>query len=82
MTVCDINASMLEVGKKRSKALGEKQHQMTWKVGDAQNLEFENDSFDAYTIAFGIRNVVDINKALHEAYRVLKPGGRFLCLGK
>jgi len=80
VTVCDINASMLEVGKNRSKSLGEKQDQMSWIVGDAQNLDFEDNSFDAYTIAFGIRNVVDINKALHEAYRVLKPGGRFLCL--
>ena len=80
VTVCDINASMLEVGKNRSKSLGEKQDQMSWIVGDAQNLDFEDNSFDAYTIAFGIRNVVDINKALQEAYRVLKPGGRFLCL--
>ena len=80
VTVCDINASMLEVGKNRSKSLDDKQHQMSWIVGDAQNLEFKEDSFDAYTIAFGIRNVVDINKALSEAYRVLKPGGRFLCL--
>ena len=71
---------MLEVGRKRSTNLGDKQYQMSWAVGDAQNLEFENDTFDAYTIAFGIRNVVDINKALREAYRVLKPGGRFLCL--
>ena len=80
VTVCDINASMLEVGKKRSRTLGEKQHQMSWTVGDAQNLEFKDDSFDAYTIAFGIRNVVDINQALKEAFRVLKPGGRFMCL--
>lgn len=80
VTVCDINASMLEVGKNRSKTLGEKHNQMNWIVGDAQNLDFEDNSFDAYTIAFGIRNVVDINKALREAYRVLKPGGRFLCL--
>jgi len=80
VTVCDINASMLEVGKNRSKKLGEKENQMDWIVGDAQNLDFEDSSFDAYTNAFGIRNVVDINKALREAFRVLKPGGRFLCL--
>lgn len=80
VTVCDINASMLEVGRKRSSEYGEKQTQMTWTVGDAQNLDFEDNSFDVYTIAFGIRNVVDVPKALKEAYRVLKPGGRFLCL--
>ncbi len=48
--------------------------------GSAEALPFENNSFDSYTIAFGIRNVTDRNAALHEAYRVLRPGGRFLCL--
>ena len=48
--------------------------------GNAEELPFESGSFDAYTIAFGIRNVTHIDKALSEAYRVLKPGGRFLCL--
>lgn len=75
VTVCDINASMLEVGKKR---LG--LNQLSWVQGDAQDLKFDDESFDAYTIAFGIRNVVDVQKALDEAYRVLKKGGRFLCL--
>ena len=46
----------------------------------AENLPFENDSFDFYTISFGIRNVSNINQAIKEAHRVLKPGGRFLCL--
>ena len=71
---------MLGVGEKRAKKAGYNQEQISWKVGDAQSLEFRNETFDSYTIAFGIRNVVDINKALKEAYRVLKPGGRFLCL--
>ncbi|MEQ1670840.1 MAG: ubiquinone/menaquinone biosynthesis methyltransferase, partial [Hyphomicrobium sp.] len=48
--------------------------------GNAETLAFEASSFDAYTIAFGIRNVTHIDRALAEAYRVLKPGGRFLCL--
>ena len=50
------------------------------KVANLQALSFEDNSFDCYAIAFGIRNVVKINEALREAKRVLKPGGRFLCL--
>jgi len=81
VTVCDINKSMLEVGKDRAQKLSEyHSSHITWVEGDAQNLKFEDNTFDAYTIAFGIRNVVDIDKAIQEAYRVLKPGGRFLCL--
>ncbi|NMD07374.1 MAG: ubiquinone/menaquinone biosynthesis methyltransferase, partial [Phyllobacteriaceae bacterium] len=49
-------------------------------VGNAEELAFADRSFDCYTIAFGIRNVPKIEQALKEAYRVLKPGGRFLCL--
>ena len=48
--------------------------------GDAEGLPFPEDTFDAYTIAFGIRNCTHLDKVLAEAYRVLKPGGRFLCL--
>ena len=53
---------------------------LTWTTGDAESLPFPDRSFDGYTIAFGLRNVTDIDKALGEAHRVLKPGGRFYCL--
>ena len=53
---------------------------LTWTTGDAENLPFPDRSFDGYTIAFGLRNVTDIDKALRDACRVLKPGGRFYCL--
>jgi demethylmenaquinone methyltransferase/2-methoxy-6-polyprenyl-1,4-benzoquinol methylase len=79
VTVSDINADMLRVGAERAK---------NWRFGaqakfipaNAEELPFEDESFDAYTIAFGIRNVPRIEKALSEAYRVLKRGGRFLVL--
>eukprot|EP00088_Acartia_fossae_P031506 TRINITY_DN32378_c0_g1_i1.p1 TRINITY_DN32378_c0_g1~~TRINITY_DN32378_c0_g1_i1.p1 ORF type:complete len:285 (+),score=-12.68 TRINITY_DN32378_c0_g1_i1:29-883(+) len=79
VTVFDINKSMLTVGKSRSEKLGHTQG-ISWVEGDAQSLPFPDNSFDCYTIAFGIRNVVRIDLVLQEAYRVLKPGGRFLCL--
>jgi len=78
-TVCDINSDMLEVGRARAV----KRHldqQVSFFEGNAEALAFGNGSFDAYTIAFGIRNVPRIDLALTEAYRVLKPGSRFLCL--
>ncbi|XP_032674821.1 2-methoxy-6-polyprenyl-1,4-benzoquinol methylase, mitochondrial [Odontomachus brunneus] len=83
VTVCDINQNMLNVGQKRANELGLSQDSncsITWKQEDAENLSFPEDSFTAYTIAFGIRNVTYIDKVLSEAYRVLQPGGRFLCL--
>ncbi|KAL6267589.1 hypothetical protein P5V15_000663 [Pogonomyrmex californicus] len=83
VTVCDINEHMLEVGKKRASRLCLSQDSncsITWKQEDAEKLSFQDDSFTAYTIAFGIRNVTHIDKVLSEAYRVLQPGGRFLCL--
>ncbi len=78
VTVADINPDMLEVGRGRAGERGI--DGLAWRVEDAQKLSFEARSFDAYTIAFGIRNVTDIPAALGEAYRVLKRGGRFYCL--
>ena len=78
-TVCDINSDMLEVGRNRA-AARELDDRVSFVEGNAEALAFPNSSFDAYTIAFGIRNVPRIDRALSEAFRVLKPGGRFLCL--
>lgn len=79
--VCDINPNMLNVGKKRAMERGlEGEKSLIWVEGDAEALKFEDNSMDGYTIAFGIRNVTHIEKALAEAYRVLRRGGRFLCL--
>ncbi len=78
IVVCDINPDMLAEGVKRAEKSGDKS--VTWIAGDAEALPVPDASFDAYTIAFGIRNVTHIGKALEEARRVLKPGGRFLCL--
>ena len=78
IVVCDINPDMLAEGVKRAKQKGEVT--ISWTTGDAEALPMPDASFDAYTIAFGIRNVTHIDKALGEAHRVLKPGGRFLCL--
>ncbi len=77
--VCDINGSMLSVGRDRADKAG-LSDLITFSQGNAEDLPFPDKSFDAYTIAFGIRNVPDIPKALREAHRVLKRGGRFLCL--
>ncbi|QNN66059.1 class I SAM-dependent methyltransferase [Sphingomonas rhizophila] len=78
VTVSDINADMLGVGMERAKKRGVEG--LTWQVENAETLSFADASFDAYTIAFGIRNVTDIPSALREAHRVLKRGGRFYCL--
>lgn len=79
VTVCDINANMVRVGRDRAidtnRLAG-----IDWLVGDAEALPLPDRSVDAYTIAFGLRNVTDIDSALCEARRVLRPGGRFLCL--
>jgi demethylmenaquinone methyltransferase/2-methoxy-6-polyprenyl-1,4-benzoquinol methylase len=78
VTVADINPHMLEVGMERAAERGITT--MVWREENAEKLSFPDRSFDAYTIAFGIRNVTDIPAALKEAHRVLKFGGRFFCL--
>ena len=78
VTVADINPDMLAVGEERASAA--KVEGLTWTQENAEALSFADDGFDAYTIAFGIRNVTDIPAALAEAHRVLKRGGRFYCL--
>mmetsp|Transcript_21233 Transcript_21233/g.61800 ORF Transcript_21233/g.61800 Transcript_21233/m.61800 type:complete len:258 (+) Transcript_21233:635-1408(+) len=91
VTVCDINSEMLKVGERRARdrygdsALldGDGTHSagaLRFVQGNAQCLPFDDESFDIYTIAFGLRNVTDVDMALRDALRVLKPGGRFLCL--
>jgi demethylmenaquinone methyltransferase/2-methoxy-6-polyprenyl-1,4-benzoquinol methylase len=79
VTVADINGEMLRVGRERAekRRLGER---LEFVEANAEALPFADGRFDAATIAFGIRNVPRIDRALAEAYRVLKPGGRFLCL--
>jgi demethylmenaquinone methyltransferase / 2-methoxy-6-polyprenyl-1,4-benzoquinol methylase len=81
ITVSDINQDMLNVGMERApKKLGDLAETLSWSRQNAEELTFESRSFDAYTIAFGIRNVTRIDKALAEAHRVLRFGGRFFCL--
>lgn len=79
VTVADISPEMVAEGRKRADAEG-LLGRCRFTVGNAEALAFPDRSFDAYTIAFGIRNVTHIDRALAEAYRVLKPGGRFMCL--
>ncbi len=78
-TVLDMTESMLIEGQKRAEA-GQMAEKLNWIVGDAMALPFEDNTFDVYTISFGIRNVTRIPDALSEAYRVLKPGGRIMVL--
>ena len=78
VTVADINPEMLAVGRERAKARG--LEGLLWAEENAEELSFPDQTFDAYTIAFGIRNVTHIDKALAEAHRVLRVGGHFLCL--
>ena len=79
ITLCDLTEHMLSVGRDRAIDRGWL-NDFNWATGNAENLPFAENSFDVYTIAFGLRNVTHIDKALREAYRVLKPGGRFFCL--
>ncbi len=77
--ICDISGEMLAAGRRRlePKGFGDR---LQFVQGNAEALPFPDKSFTTYTIAFGIRNVTHIDRALVEAYRVLRPGGRFLCL--
>ena len=72
----DFNRKMLEEGKKRLKGY----KNIKWKLSNAENLSLPSNSFDFYTISFGLRNTKNLNKSIKEAYRVLKKGGRFFCL--
>ena len=70
------NKGMLEMGKEKLKSLTN----VKWYLNSAEKLPFKKNTFDFYTISYGIRNVTNINQCLREAYRVLRPGGRFFCL--
>ncbi|CUH66513.1 Ubiquinone/menaquinone biosynthesis methyltransferase ubiE [Thalassovita autumnalis] len=78
-TVCDLTEPMLVEGRKRAEA-AQMADSLDWVTGDAMALPFPDNSFDTYTISFGIRNVTRPQEALNEAYRVLKPGGRLMVL--
>jgi len=79
VTVCDINEHMIQNG--RDKAIDQGfVRNLNWRVGNGEQLPFPDDTFDAYTISFGLRNISDIPLALKEAHRVLKTGGQFFCL--
>lgn len=79
VTVCDLNPAMLAVGQDRAIDRGW-MNAINWVEGNAEALPFATRSFDCYSIAFGLRNVTHIDRALADAARVLKPGGRFYCL--
>ena len=79
VTMADASSEMIVRGRVRALELGLRER-VTFAVANAEALAFSDRSFDAYTIAFGLRNVTHMDRALSEAYRVLKPGGRFLCL--
>ncbi|GAB4294337.1 MAG: bifunctional demethylmenaquinone methyltransferase/2-methoxy-6-polyprenyl-1,4-benzoquinol methylase UbiE [Roseovarius sp.] len=78
-TVLDLTEAMLAAGRRRAEAeeLGDR---LAWVVGDAMALPFADASFDVYTVSFGIRNMTDPQRVLHEAFRVLRPGGRLMVL--
>ncbi|MDG7056139.1 MAG: bifunctional demethylmenaquinone methyltransferase/2-methoxy-6-polyprenyl-1,4-benzoquinol methylase UbiE [Wolbachia endosymbiont of Meromenopon meropis] len=78
ITICDINQNMLKRG--RDKAIDKNQSNFSWVCANAESLPFKDFEFDYCTMAFGIRNVLNRIKALSEAYRVLKPNGKFICL--
>ncbi len=78
-TVCDLNQEMLNAGQKRLYNQDCAKY-MKWVQGNAQQLPFADNSYDYYSISFGIRNVTNIEQALSEAHRVIKRGGKFVCL--
>lgn len=78
-TVCDLTEPMLVAGRQRAEASA-MADSLDWVVGDAMKLPFVDNTFDVYTISFGIRNVTRPQEALNEAYRVLRPGGRLMVL--
>jgi demethylmenaquinone methyltransferase/2-methoxy-6-polyprenyl-1,4-benzoquinol methylase len=85
ITVCDLTPEMVEVGRDRAINQGLIQgygtdHGIKWICGNAEKLPVSANSVDLYTIAYGLRNVTHVQEALEEAYRVLKPGGKFVCL--
>lgn len=79
ITICDINHDMLKVGRARQFDAG-KSDGLRWVTGNAEHLPVPDRSLDVITIAFGLRNVTNTQRALNDAYRALKPGGQFLCL--
>jgi len=79
ITVCDLTPAMVEIGRDRAIDRGILQG-VEWVCGNAEHLPFPDCSVDLYTIVYGLRNVTDIDRALGEAFRVLKPGGTFMCL--
>ncbi len=76
ITCVDPNKGMIKKGKEKLNIF----KNINWIIGHAEKLPIKNNSFDFYTISFGLRNTKDLDKALKEAWRVLKPGGRYLCL--
>ena len=76
ITCVDPNKGMIKKGKEKLN----KYKNLNWIISSAENLPIKDNMFDFYTISFGLRNTKNLNKSLKEAYRVLKPGGRFLCL--
>ncbi len=83
VTVCDINAAMLAEGRRKAEASfggGAAADGLAWIEADAETLPFDDESFDSYSISFGIRNVTRMDVALREAHRVLRKGGHFCCL--
>lgn len=79
VAACDLNAEMLEIGRQKVAKRGYADR-IACELGNAESLQFESNSFDALTVAFGLRNVTHLDKALAEMHRVLKPGGRAVCL--